>query len=66
MLTPASADSHSAPRIVPALSIGSCLYIMKDLSTLTFRIFFIWMVAALFVYFVYGLRHSRLNTLARD
>ena len=51
------------PYVVPALSIFSCLFIMKDLSTMTFRIFFIWMAAALLVYFVYGLRHSRLNTV---
>jgi APA family basic amino acid/polyamine antiporter len=54
------------PYAVPALSIFSCLFIMKDLSTMTFRIFFIWMAATLCVYFVYGLRHSRLNTTARD
>ncbi|MFL6628612.1 MAG: APC family permease [Vitreoscilla sp.] len=50
------------PYVVPALSVASCLYIMKDLSTLTFRIFFLWMAAALVVYFVHGLRHSTLNT----
>jgi basic amino acid/polyamine antiporter, APA family len=54
------------PYVVPALSIASCLYIMKDLSRLTFTIFFIWMAAALFVYFVYGLRNSRLNALPQD
>jgi APA family basic amino acid/polyamine antiporter len=53
------------PYVVPALSVASCLFIMKNLSTMTFRIFFIWMAAALLVYFVYGLRHSRLNTNAR-
>jgi APA family basic amino acid/polyamine antiporter len=50
------------PYLVPALSVASCLFIMKDLSTMTFRIFFIWMAAALLVYFIYGLRNSRLNT----
>ena len=50
------------PYVVPALSILSCLFIMKDLSTLTFRIFFIWMAAALAVYFIHGVRHSTLNT----
>jgi APA family basic amino acid/polyamine antiporter len=54
------------PYAVPALSIIACVYIMKDLSTMTFRIFFIWMAAALLVYFAYGLRHSRLNTLPGD
>ncbi len=50
------------PYVVPALSILSCLYIMKDLSTMTFRIFFIWMAVALSIYFIYGVRHSRLDT----
>ena len=47
--------------MVPLLSIVSCLFIMKDLSALTFEIFFVWMAAALFVYFAYGVRHSRLG-----
>jgi basic amino acid/polyamine antiporter, APA family len=53
------------PYVVPVLSILSCLFIMKDLSALTFKIFFAWMAAALFVYFAYGLRHSRLNAAPR-
>ncbi len=52
------------PYVVPALSIASCFFIMKDLSALTFKIFFVWMAAALCVYFVHGLRHSTLNTRA--
>ncbi len=52
------------PYLVPALSIASCLFIMKDLSALTFKAFFVWMAAALVVYFVHGLRHSTLNTKA--
>jgi APA family basic amino acid/polyamine antiporter len=59
--TPGAFRVPFGPYVVPALSIFSCLFIMKDLSTLTFRIFFIWMAAALLVYFIYGLRHSRLN-----
>lgn len=54
------------PYVVPALSIFSCLFIMKDLSALTFKIFFIWMSAALLIYFAYGLRHSRLNAIAGE
>ena len=54
------------PYVVPALSVISCLGVMTFLSALTFKIFFIWMAAALFVYFAYGLRHSRLNTASRD
>jgi amino acid transporter len=54
------------PYVVPVLSVLSCLFIMKDLSALTFRIFFIWMAAAIAVYFAHGLRHSALNTATRD
>jgi APA family basic amino acid/polyamine antiporter len=54
------------PYAVPALSVLSCLFIMKDLSAMTFRIFLVWMVAALCVYFAYGMRHSRLNDVRRN
>jgi APA family basic amino acid/polyamine antiporter len=49
------------PYLVPGLSILACLYIMKDLSTTTFRVFFIWMTVAIATYFIYGIRNSRLN-----
>lgn len=49
------------PWLVPVLSALSCLFIMKDLSTLTFQVFGVWMAVAMLVYFTYGVRHSRLN-----
>ncbi|SFV06485.1 APC family permease [Pseudoduganella namucuonensis] len=49
------------PYVIPGLSIFACLYIMRDLSATTFRIFFIWMVAAVLTYLLYGMRNSRLN-----
>jgi APA family basic amino acid/polyamine antiporter len=49
------------PYLVPGLSILACLYIMKDLSPTTFRVFTIWMTIAILTYFVYGVRNSRLN-----
>jgi APA family basic amino acid/polyamine antiporter len=49
------------PYLVPGLSILACLYIMKDLSSATFRVFFIWMAVAIVTYFAYGVRNSRLN-----
>jgi APA family basic amino acid/polyamine antiporter len=52
------------PWLVPALSIFSCFFIMKDLSTMTFRVFFVWIALAFVVYFAYGLRNSRLNVSA--
>jgi len=49
------------PYVIPGLSVFACLYIMKDLSETTFRVFFIWMAVAVAAYFVYGMRNSRLN-----
>jgi APA family basic amino acid/polyamine antiporter len=49
------------PYLVPVLSIAACLYIMKDLSRTTYQVFFIWMTVAILIYFIYGIRNSRLN-----
>src|SRR5690606_30783285 len=49
------------PYVIPGLSVCACLYIMKDLSPATFRVFFIWMGVAVATYFLYSVRHSRLN-----
>ncbi|MDM0115534.1 amino acid permease [Variovorax sp. J22R133] len=48
------------PWLIPGLSIAACLYIVKDLSSATFTVFFIWMVVAVLIYFAYGIRHSAL------
>jgi basic amino acid/polyamine antiporter, APA family len=49
------------PYLIPVLSILSCLYIIKDLSITTYAVFGVWMVLALACYFLYGIRHARLN-----
>jgi len=49
------------PYFIPGLSVLACLYIMKDLPPATYRVFIIWMVAAVATYFLYSVRHSRLN-----
>ncbi|HWJ94775.1 MAG TPA: amino acid permease [Telluria sp.] len=51
------------PYLVPCLSVFACLYIMKDLSLTTYRVFTVWMAVAVLTYFVYGIRNSRLNRL---
>jgi basic amino acid/polyamine antiporter, APA family len=50
------------PYLIPGLSILACLYIVQDLSSATFIVFFVWMAIAVVCYFAYGIRHSRLNT----
>ena len=49
------------PYLVPALSIAACLYLVYGLSVTTYKVFGIVMVLALATYFLYGMRHSRLN-----
>lgn len=49
------------PYVVPALSVAACIYVMKDLPDLTFRVFAIWMVVFVALYFLYGIRHSLLR-----
>ena len=50
---------------VPLLSILSCIYIMKDLSTTTYAVFGVWMTVAVSGYFLYGIHGSRLNGIRR-
>lgn len=52
------------PYLVPGLSIAACLYLMFGLSATTYTIFAIWMSAAVATYFLYGVRHSKLNRAA--
>lgn len=47
--------------VVPALSFLLCVYLILNLSVITWISFAIWFVVGLAVYFVYGKRHSNLN-----
>ena len=49
------------PYVIPTLSVFACVYIIKDLPGITFRVFGIWMAFALVGYFLYGRRNSRLK-----
>jgi APA family basic amino acid/polyamine antiporter len=49
--------------VVPILAVLACLYLMVSLPVATWVRFVVWMVIGLIVYFLYGVRHSR---LARD
>jgi APA family basic amino acid/polyamine antiporter len=46
--------------LTPILSIVSCLYLMIQLPTLTWIRFGIWLGLGLVIYFLYGIRNSRL------
>lgn len=47
--------------LVPVLAILACLWLMLNLSALTWVRFLIWMAVGLVVYFLYGYRRSRLR-----
>src|SRR5512136_2608329 len=47
--------------LVPLLGIAMCLALMYGLPTLTWIRFVLWLIAGLVVYFLYGVRKSRLR-----
>ena len=46
--------------LTPILAIISCLYLMLQLPWVTWVRFGLWLAAGMVIYFLYGIRHSRL------
>jgi APA family basic amino acid/polyamine antiporter len=44
----------------PLISVVACLYLMLQLPRITWIRFAAWLVGGLLIYFLYGIRHSRL------
>ncbi|HBN07894.1 MAG TPA: amino acid permease [Cyanobacteria bacterium UBA8530] len=49
--------------VIPILSAACCFFLMCGLPHLTWIRFAIWTVLGLFIYFGYGIRHSRINQI---
>jgi APA family basic amino acid/polyamine antiporter len=49
----------------PLISIVSCIYLMIELPGITWKRFGLWLLAGLIIYFLYGIRHSRLGRGAK-
>jgi APA family basic amino acid/polyamine antiporter len=49
----------------PIMAILACLYLMLQLPRLTWIRFGIWLAIGLVIYLLYGIRHSRLQRVAR-
>lgn len=47
--------------VVGVLAIGACVWLMLNLTILTWLRFFVWMALGVVVYFIYGRRHSLLG-----
>jgi len=50
---------------LPILSAALCLWLMLNLTTLTWARFAIWLALGFVVYFAYGRRHSLVGIEAR-
>jgi len=46
--------------LVPLLGISFCAGLMLSLPRITWIRFVLWLIAGLFLYFFYGIKHSRL------
>ena len=44
----------------------TCIWLMLNLSLLTWERFLIWMALGVVIYFAYGRRHARLGQTAKD
>ncbi|APU17318.1 MULTISPECIES: amino acid permease [Actinoalloteichus] len=52
--------------LVPILAILACIWLMLNLTALTWVRFLVWMALGVLVYFVYGRRHSVLGRRQRE
>jgi basic amino acid/polyamine antiporter, APA family len=48
--------------LIPVLGVFCCLYLMVEIPANSWMVFFGWMAFGLLLYFVYGKKHSKLNT----
>jgi hypothetical protein len=50
--------------LIPLLGLTSCGYLMTELGIVNWYRFGIWLVAGLVIYFLYGIRNSKLRGIA--
>ena len=50
--------------VLPLVSVAFCLYLMLNLPALTWLRFGLWMLIGVTIYFMYGIRHSRVRALS--
>jgi basic amino acid/polyamine antiporter, APA family len=47
--------------LIPVLGMLCCAYLMIEIPAKSWMVFFGWMGVGLLIYFIYGMRHSKLN-----
>ncbi len=47
--------------LIPVLGLTSCSYLMTELGITNWIRFGLWLIAGLFIYFLYGVKNSKLN-----
>jgi basic amino acid/polyamine antiporter, APA family len=52
--------------VVPLLGIASCVFLMTGLPVVTWERFVIWLLVGAAVYFLYGMKRSKINKLYKD
>jgi basic amino acid/polyamine antiporter, APA family len=48
--------------VIPIIGIAFSIWLLSELSLVTWKVFLIWVALGLIVYFGYGIRHSKLET----
>ncbi len=51
---------------LPLVSVAFCIYLMINLPLLTWLRFGLWMLIGGTIYFMYGIRHSRIRRLGEE
>ena len=51
--------------LIPVSGVLCCMYLMIEIPTKSWMVFFGWMAIGLIIYFLYGYRKSRLANAAR-
>ncbi len=61
MIALASACFRNNLSLIPVLGLSTCSYLMTELGIVNWIRFGVWLITGFFVYFMYGVKRSRLN-----